>query len=366
MLRLSSGGGETYYAQRYSVSSVAELRASVDELLVVICQTSAPYDEVLPNGVRAIGLGSRNGIDTANVLGALEQFAPTELVIRTPLRPVFGWAKRRRIRTLGLLADSFPNCQMAGPGSQLPARRLLNDRSVEWIANHNINSSFSLQEVGVQPDKIIPWDWIPRTTPHQFEPKEAPPASSQFTLLYAGALIEEKGVGDLVSAVALLRKGGRDVRVRLAGKGDLDKFRALAERSNINTAVEFLGLVDNQRIVEYMRAADAVIVPSRHSYAEGLPMTIYEALCSRTPIVASDHPMFRGRLVDGESALIFRASAPVDLAAKIEKLGRRSRVIPAHLSCVCRGLGEHSDPRKVWGNAVPLGNEQFGRPRLAP
>ena len=41
--------------------------------------------------------------------------------------------------------------------------------------------------------------------------------------------------------------------------------------------------------------------------SEGLPMTIYEALSARTPIIASDHPMFKGALVDGESALIFRA-----------------------------------------------------------
>ena len=45
-----------------------------------------------------------------------------------------------------------------------------------------------------------------------------------------------------------------------------------------------------------MSAHDIVIVPSRHDYPEGLPMTIYEALAMRTPLVVSDHPMIKAGL----------------------------------------------------------------------
>jgi len=44
-----------------------------------------------------------------------------------------------------------------------------------------------------------------------------------------------------------------------------------------------------------MRSADAIVIPSRHEYPEGLPLTIYEALAARTPIVASDHQCFSAR-----------------------------------------------------------------------
>ena len=69
-----------------------------------------------------------------------------------------------------------------------------------------------------------------------------------------------------------------------------------------------------------MRGADAVVIPSRHEYPEGLPLTIYEALAARTPIIASDHPMFRGALVDEESALIFPETNIVSLASAIARL----------------------------------------------
>lgn len=84
--------------------------------------------------------------------------------------------------------------------------------------------------------------------------------------------------------------------------------------------IDFLGLVPHHKVVHLMRSADVVIIPSHHEYPEGLPMTIYEALCARTPIVASDHPMFRGRLRDGVSAVIFPAQTPLALADSIEKL----------------------------------------------
>ncbi len=324
--RLSNGGSETYFAQRYSISSVAALREEVEELAVIICRTETPYDEVLANGVRAIGLGFHDDINTTALLRHVEDFRPTELIICTPMRTLFSWAKKQRIRTLGLLADSFSSVNLRHRIRNFQMSRVLNDRSVQWVANHNINSSRSLQEIGVAADKIIPWDWIPRATPYDFESKDAPDQSERFTLLFAGALVEDKGVGDLLCAVAELRHRGKLVQARLAGKGNLEKFQKLAQDLNIVPQVEFLGVVPNEHMVGLMRTASAVVVPSRHSYAEGLPMTIYEGLCSRTPIVASDHPMFRGRLIDRQSALIFRAAFASDLAAKIETLSRDAKL----------------------------------------
>jgi glycosyltransferase involved in cell wall biosynthesis len=70
--------------------------------------------------------------------------------------------------------------------------------------------------------------------------------------------------------------------------------------------------------MEMMHASAAVIVPSRHAFPEGLPLTLYEALASRTPVIASDHPMFAGHIEHGHSALIFPAGRPETLARQIE------------------------------------------------
>jgi glycosyltransferase involved in cell wall biosynthesis len=69
-----------------------------------------------------------------------------------------------------------------------------------------------------------------------------------------------------------------------------------------------------------MRESDIVLVPSRHEYPEGFPLAITHALCARTPIIASDHPMFLHNLKDSVSAMIFLAANPSALSDCIKKL----------------------------------------------
>ena len=68
------------------------------------------------------------------------------------------------------------------------------------------------------------------------------------------------------------------------------------------------------------READLLVVPSRHDYLEGFSMTIYKGLTSRTPIVASDHPMFRGRLEDRRTAMVFEAGDASGMASTVAAL----------------------------------------------
>jgi glycosyltransferase involved in cell wall biosynthesis len=139
-------------------------------------------------------------------------------------------------------------------------------------------------------------------------------------MLFVGHLSEAKGVGDALRAIANLKQKGFIVNLKLAGKGSLEQFQAQAQQLGIANQVEFLGLVKNKEIVNLMRSADLVLIPSRHEYPEGFPMTIYEALCSRTPIVASDHPMFRERLQHQSNAMVFQAGNSAAIANCVEEI----------------------------------------------
>ena len=102
--------------------------------------------------------------------------------------------------------------------------------------------------------------------------------------------------------------------MRFAGNGDLDSWRRRAQALGIADQVDFLGMIPNGEVRREMHAADFVIVPSHHSYAEGLPNTIYEALASRSVLIISDHPAFAGRLRPQEDTLVFPAENPRALA----------------------------------------------------
>ncbi len=319
--RLAGGGAENYYAQRYSVEVVADLARADTRVTVICCTAERDEDVVLPNGVRVLNLHSPAGVDAARVWAAAQQCAPTHVCLRTPIAGLLQAAVRTpSVRSvLVTLADSFEGKGLRERVRAWRLKRLLNHPKVVAVGNHGVNASRSLQRIGVHPDKIVPWDWPHSVTPHQSTPKTAP-AGRPWTIFFGGLIVESKGVGDLIRAVRLLKDDGVTVHLECAGRGETDRFGALAAELGVSAQVRFLGLIPHAQVVPSMRAADLVAIPSRHDYPEGFPMTIYEALSSRTPIVASDHPMYAPHLLQTRAATVFAAADPASVARAVKAL----------------------------------------------
>jgi len=217
------------------------------------------------------------------------------------------------------MADSF---RRGGIKAAIRHRILaneLNRPNVEWVGNHQIGACLSLLDIGVNRDKIIPWDWPPSHRPSDHDPRVAK-NSGPLELVYVGSVVEAKGVGDLLEALKKLKQEGVPPSLTVIGHDPDGRMTGLAESLGLKDDVRFAGLIANEDVPAAMRKADVVVIPSRHEYPEGLPLTIYEALAARTPIIASDHPMFRGALVDEESALIFPEKDSDRLASAIGRL----------------------------------------------
>jgi glycosyltransferase involved in cell wall biosynthesis len=318
--RFGIGGDETYYAQRHSVDAVAEIGKRVDEVATLCFLTKESYNEVVENGVRAIGAGFVDRIQKRQLLRLLEDYEPTHLVVRTLNKDVLRWAIETKKKILVTLADSFAAKGLLKQIRNYQLVKLLNHRQVDLVGNHGVTASKSLANIGVNPDKIIPWDWPHTITPNSFSPKTLPSDRDTWKILYVGAVRETKGIGDVIEAISQLKAKEQEIELKVAGQGDIESFKNKARRLQLEDRVEFLGLVPNKTIVPLMREADLVLVPSRYEYPEGFPMTIYEALCSRTPIVASDHPMFRDKLIDRTNALVFPAGDQRACASCIHEL----------------------------------------------
>ena len=326
--RLASGGAENYYAQRYSMEVQGRL-AQQAEVTVINITTKTVYDERMSNGVRAIGLGLRDGRSFSRVIKLLEELKPTHLVLATPEWRYLSWAMLRNVRVLPFFADSFRPPSGAARGARDRLRRqryklrhralayLLNRPAVSVIGNHNVPASEDLVGLGVDANKVVPWDWPPIVKPEDHAPKKHPGGRS-WSLRYVGGISYPKGLGDVLSSIAVLRKAGRDVRLTVIGRGDLEPFKALAGELGIREHVDFKGEVPHAQVVSESREVDVALVASWHECPEGLPMTIYESLATHTPLVCSDHPMFVGRVAG--HAQIFKEKDPRALATRIEEL----------------------------------------------
>jgi glycosyltransferase involved in cell wall biosynthesis len=317
--RFARGGKETYHAQRYSVDLVGSLAQRVEQVAVVCAVSESRYDVVLANGVRAIGAGLRHGFRSSQVIPELVNTRPTRLSLTTPMLPILKWADHHRIRTIAPLADSFQKQGLRNAFRNRRLARYLNRPFVEWVGNHGINACLSLLDIGVASEKIVPWDWPASHLPSDHAPRALSDEVAP-KLLYVGSVTPEKGVGDLLHAIARLRQSGFGIELSIVGRDPDGTITELARSLGISDLVDFAGVLPNDAIPGAMRTADVVIIPSRHEYPEGLPLTIYEALAARTPIIASDHPMFRGVLIDGETAIIFPAGNPEGLATAIIRL----------------------------------------------
>ncbi len=294
----------------------------VEEVAVLGCSTEKAYDHFLDCGIRVIGAATSPYTSPKKIVEIIENYNPTHIVLRFPNAAILRWSIKNKVKIITLFADSLTSQGLRRKVKIWRLVRLLNNSGVEWVGNHHINSCASLNKAGVAPEKIVPWDW-PREsrTPQEFEPKTIDPNRKSYTFFYAGSISESKGVGDLIDALPLLRDRGIEGHLKIAGSPHkIAPFKEQAAANQVSDLVDFLGLIPNEKVVDSMRDVDIVFIPSRHCYAEGLPSTIYEALCSRTPIVASDHPMFLKNIEDGYSALIFPERQPEGIAQCTERL----------------------------------------------
>ena len=97
-------------------------------------------------------------------------------------------------------------------------------------------------------------------------------------------------------------------------------MKALGTELGVADRLEFRGTIGNDDVFALFRAADLVAVPSHTAYPEGFPLTMFEAIASRSPIVCTDHPMFRPVLTDGVNAAVFPSGDVAAFAGAIRRV----------------------------------------------
>jgi glycosyltransferase involved in cell wall biosynthesis len=314
--RLQRGGPETYRDQRHTVNYVSDLAPRHDVTTIAFCDRQ--HDEQLAPGLRSIGLRRETATKGGAISSLLDSLQPELMVCRIPARAVLSWAASAQLPTFPVFADYFPNKTLRDRLNNWRLGRLLAACQAPCVANHSLSASQSLSRLGVAAERIVPWE-LTRIKP-MAEAKRAPQRDRPFRLFYAGMLTESKGIGDCIEAVAIANASDKKVELRIAGPGDANKWSAYAQARDVGAFVRVLGVIPTEDVLTEMRKNDAVVVPSRHDFAEGLPNTIFEALASRSPLITSDHPAFVDRLRPAVDSLRFHAGHPRNLAEQVERL----------------------------------------------
>jgi len=152
-------------------------------------------------------------------------------------------------------------------------------------------------------------------------------ASSRFLFLTVGGIEPRKGTIEMIEALASL-KASMAVSPLLAIVGghsfqDHTPYRtaafARAEELGISMKDDIvqLGTVSDRELTAWYHTADAFLFPS---VKEGWGLVAMEALAVGLPLIATDIPVFREYLVDGETAMLVPPSDHDSLAAAMRLL----------------------------------------------
>ena len=234
--------------------------------------------------VAALSIARRDRARPATIL--------TEHVGHVPYdNPLLDRAQRGAIGTIGRWSVRAADAVVVYNQNVLQTIERLAPRArVEWIDN------------GIDTDFFRPADDEERARlRHELGWDERP------RVIFGGRAVAKKGPD---VAVAAARAGDGAFEVCVVG--------AITVPQPAPNVVR-LGLLPRDRMAAALRAADALLVPSR---GEGLPVTIQEALASGLPVVATDDPGYRDKLVGfGEAVRLLPADGSIMGKALVEMVG---------------------------------------------
>jgi len=212
-------------------------------------------------------------------------------------------------------------------GLRSPALRLLNKAVVHQadgcVANSNATATMASNVSGRRDISVIPMgvdvDLFKSVRSGTNGHTENGP-----NILYAGRLIDVKGVQYLIEALPRVLKMHPSAKLLIVGSGPLRSSLAeLSERLHLQDQVKFIHDVPQEELVRYYSMADVFVLPSvvtDTGETEGLGVVLLEAMACGVPVIGSAIGGISDIIEDQETGLLVRQKTPVDLAEKINRV----------------------------------------------
>lgn len=137
-------------------------------------------------------------------------------------------------------------------------------------------------------------------------------------VLAVGRLVPKKGFSDLISAAHAVRQRGIDIKVTIAGDGDLRSvLQEQIDAARLSNTVTLIGPRTQQEIRELLAEADLSVtpcIPADDGNIDGLPTVILEAMACGTPVIATAVSGLPEVVIDQRTGILLEPGNPEALA----------------------------------------------------
>jgi len=183
-----------------------------------------------------------------------------------------------------------------------------NNDDLKYFTDHKIVSNALAERIpgsGVDVDK--------------FRPVDTKCNNGNFVFLLVARMLWDKGIGELIDAMKILKPEYPYIECQLLGFLDQGNPSAIPGETLMQWEQEgvskYLGSTDN--VLEYMINADCIVLPS---YREGVPRCLLEGASLAKPIITTDAVGCRDVVNDGVNGFLCRIKDSIDLADKMKKM----------------------------------------------
>lgn len=143
----------------------------------------------------------------------------------------------------------------------------------------------------------------------------SPKSDSNCHFTFMGELSKRKGIVDLIKAFSLSKND--NAKLFVAGNGDIDALRKTCTKLGIENKVEFLGWINESEKLDLLAKTDVVVLPS---YAEGLPMSILEAMSAGLPVITTPVGSVEDAITNKKHGLLVEPGNIDDLRSALDEL----------------------------------------------
>ncbi len=167
-----------------------------------------------------------------------------------------------------------------------------------------------------------------------------------FSFLYAGRMLKDKGIFELIEAFSEISKVNKKCKLILCGFADVDNNSAISkEELHIFSRIPFIDYIGpTDKIEDVLANVDCVVLPS---YREGMPKILLEAGAMGLPSLASDVPGCRNVIQNKVNGLLFKPKSIKSIKTSLNVMLNMSNIERMNMGLNARKIIEKNFDEEI-------------------